>query len=325
MDDRADNDAVAASTPRVSLAAVALEGRAIRYSEVEKPNGEPLRLRRLGTADFDFDVAEAVLGIKGPAHLDTVLEAVGQVLNGTVARSLKVLVHPSKLVSFFSPLPDALSASERHEQLRQEAALLADVNTAEPVRIRAVPLRSETVTIGEEDVEHRWHHVYHVPEPVHARLTLVARTLNLGAYDLVDSTRAAAEVVRTLDSMAPVPSDVDPEKPISLALGAYGDSIEMAVLKNGLWFHSHHAPIGSSDDAAYFAVALLERLNLPVSSVGRLVMYGDDANIEEFGLLSSLLDVTPTLVNPLEIFGRTPEGAPPELLASYVPSIGAVL
>ncbi|MDX1438702.1 MAG: hypothetical protein R3284_02260 [Rubricoccaceae bacterium] len=325
MDDRADQKTGAAPKPNVSRASIALEGRAIRYAEVVQPEEGPAALRRLGTADFDFDVAESILSESGPAHLDTVLDAVGQILRGTTARSLQVVVHPNRLVGFFSPLPESLSASERYEQLRQEAALLADVKTTEPVRIRASPLRSEDVLVEERPISHRWHHVFHVPEPVHARLTLVARALNMGTYDLTDSTRAAAAVVREVDRSAPLPAMPDPEKQITLALGVYPGMVELSVLRSGLWYHSHYATIGAPDDAAYFAVALLEKLNIPNSEVGRLVMYGKQADPDEFHLLSTLFDVTPTLLNPLKIFGRTPEGVSPALLAGYAPCIGPVV
>lgn len=324
MDDRSEHDSAAASQPRVAQAAITLEGRAIRYADVEKRGVEPLKLRRLGTADFDFDVAEAVLGSTAPSNLDVVLEAVSQILRDTPAKTLKVLVHPDSLVGFFTPLPEHMSAVERHEQLRQEAALLADVTPADPVRIRAVPLRSEEVESIDGVVAHRWHHVYHLPEAVHARLTLIARALNVGTYDIVDSTRAAIQVVRALDRIGAT-NDAPPNKPISLVLGWYASDVELGLMVDGEWHYSHHASVGSPDDAAYFASALLERLSLPVSDVGRLLLYGEGIDLEEFALLADLTNTRPELLNPLEIFGRNPSGATKELLASYVTSIGSVL
>ncbi len=189
-------DAPPGAPPVVAVAA--FEGGALRYAEVERPAGAPVRLRRLGTCDFDVDAAEAVLGGGGPAALDTVASALREVFRDGGARTLLVVAHPPALVTFFTPLPEAMPAPARYEQLRQEAALLADVSTAQPVRTRAVPVRTEVLPgpEGEGGGPHRWHHVVHVPEPVHARLALLAKAAGAGTYDLVDATQAAAAVVR---------------------------------------------------------------------------------------------------------------------------------
>ena len=315
-----DDDALSAS--ETTLAALALRGQALRYAEVTQAADGTQTLRRLGVCDFDFPVDEAVLGLAGPTHLDTITEAVREVFRVSRARTLLVAVHPNGLPSFFSPLPEGLAPPQRYEQLRQEAALLGDVSTTQPVRIRAVPVRMETLVLDDAPIPHRWHHVLHVPEPIHARLALIGKALGVGTYDLVDSTQAAAAVVRALDVQQPIPIDA---QPFTLALGAYPTHVEMAVVQGGAWYHGHHSPIGAPEDAAYFVAALLERIGLSTTQVGRFFLYGETPDPDQYILLADLLGCTPQLLDPLAIYKRTPPGADPAVLASYVPCLGAVL
>lgn len=314
-------DAPAAPAP-VTLAAVAPSGHALRYAEVERA-GRRQTLRRLGTCDFDFAVDEAILGLAGPSHLETVTRALREVFRGAPVRSLLMPVHPPALSGFFTPLPETLGAPQRYEQLRQEAALLADVSTTQPVRIRAVPVRTETLEVEGRAEPYRWHHVLHVPEPVHARLTLLARALGAGTYDLVDSTQAAAAVVAALDAQRP--PEATPGRDVALALGAYPGHVELAVVRDGQWVHGHHGASGAPEDAAYFAAAFLERLGLAPAEVGRFFLYGEDADPGRYDLLAELLDAPPVLLDPLAVYGRTPPGATPAALAAYVPCVGAAL
>lgn len=327
MDDRPDAPASpAAPEPQSTLAALEFDGCALRYGEVVCAEGGPGSLRRLGTCDFEFDAEEAVFGDVEPRNFDTVIEAISEIFRGSKAPALRVAVHPPSMTGFFAPLPEGMAAADRHEQLRQEAALLADVNAAQPVRIRAVPIRTEDVEIAEAPEPHRWHHVFHVPEPVHARMTLMARALDMSAYDLLDTTRAAAKVIAALDGAAPVPPMAEqPNAPYTLALGAYAGHVELGIVHQGTWYHGHHGPMGAPDDAAYFAVALLDRIGLGTAEVGRFLLYGENADPGDFHLLADLLGQEPALFDPLTIFGRSHSGASPELLASYVPCVGALL
>jgi hypothetical protein len=306
----------------VTLAAVSLAGRALRYAEVERA-GRRRGLRRLGTCDFDFAVDEAVLGLSGPSYLETVSEALREVFHDTAARTLLVAVHPPTLPGFFSPLPEALGAPQRYEQLRQEAALLADVSMTQPVRIRAVPVRTEALTVAGHRAPYRWHHVLHVPEAVHARLTLLAKALGAGTYDLVDSTHAAAAVAAALD--APAATAIDPARPVTLVLGAYAGHVELAAVRDGQWVHGHHGPSGAPEDAAYFAAAFLGCIGVAPAEVGRFRLYGEGADPARYGLLAELLDAEPALLDPLAAYGRTPPGVPLAVLAAYVPCLGATL
>ena len=321
MDVRPDAPAAEASKP--TLAAVELHGHLLRYGEVVREDDSRDNLRRLGTCEFDFDVVEAVFGDGVPANFDTVTEAVTGIFGQSNAPALNVAVHPPAITGFFSPLPESMPAADKHEQLRQEAALLADIGAAQSVRIRAVPVRSELITIEEEPEPHQWHHVLHIPEPVHARLTLMARALNMGTYELLDTTRAASNAVHALDGVALAGHGSD--VPYTLVVGAYPDHVELSILHYGEWFHGHHGPVGDPNDAAYFAAALLDKIGLGTTDVGRFLLYGEEATPRKFRLLADLLDHQPELFNPLEIFGRTSPGATPEVLATYTPCIGALI
>lgn len=317
-----DGPLVSPALPTVMLAAVSMSGRALRYAEVER-TGRRRALRRLGACDFDFAVDEAVLGRTGPSRLETVSEALREVFRGTAASSLRVAVHPPAIPGFFSPLPEALGAPQRYEQLRQEAALLADVSPIESVRIHAIPVRTEVLAVEEGAAPYRWHHVLPVPEAVHARLTLLAQALGAATYDLVDSTHATAALI--LDAQRAEAPDPDAARPTTLTLGTYAGHIELAVVRDGQWMHSHHGPGGAPEDAAYFAAAFLECLGVAPAEVDRFRLYGEDADPTRYSLLAELLDAEPVLLDPLAAFDRMPLGAAPAVLAAYVPCLGAVL
>lgn len=325
MDDRPD--APAAEASESTLAAVEIHRRSLRYGEVVRDGESGVgNLRRLGTCEFEFDVVDAVFGEGVPRHFDTVTEAVTGIFGESNAPALSVAAHPPALTGFYTPLPESMAAADKHEQLRQEAALLANISAAQPVRIRAVPVRSEAIEIADVSEAHQWHHVLHIPEPVHARLTLLARALNMGTYDLLETTRSAASVVIALDSTAAAPPlSRDSDAPYTLVMGTYSDHVELSIVCDGAWFHGHHGLVGDPNDAAYFAAALLDKIGLGTGDVGRFLLYGENATPRDFRLLADLLDQQPVLVNPLEVFGRTPDGATPEVLASYAPCIGALI
>ncbi len=310
-------------------AVAALRGRALRYAEVERPNdGSAPRLRRLGTCDFDVDVEEAVLGNDGAEGLDAVGAALREVFRESAPRVLTIVARPAALVSFFTPLPDGLAAPARYEQLRQEAALLADVTTAQPVRIRAVPVRTEILPLGPR----RWHHVLHVSEPVHARITLLARGLGAGTYDLVDATQTVASVARAVIADARAAGEVaDPARPYSLVIGSYAGEAEFSLLRDAVddgqpaWHFGLHAAAETPEDAAYFGLTMLDRLSVTPEEVGRLLVYGDRIDPDMRAALGELLGSAALPLDPLPLFGRRPEGVDAAALAAFAPCLGAVV
>jgi len=303
---------------------IGLSGSALRYAEIERDAAVdrstgrvPGRLLRLGTCDFEVDIEQGVLADGAPYAIQGIGEALREVFKDTAAQALVVVAHPPHTTSFFTPVPVGLDAAARDEQLRQEAALLADVSSEEPVRVRAVPLRLDTIG----GTPHRWHHVTHVSEPIHARLSLLARALGVDRYDLSDSPRAAAAIVR-----ATTATEGRHTNDIELAVGAYSSHTEVSVSRGPSWLFGHHGPGSSPEDTAYFALAALERIGIAPSSVARLHVYGDEGRQEErLSVLSSLLELDATPLDPLSLYGRRPDGISADHLAGFAPVLGATL
>ena len=226
-------------------------------------------------------------------------------------------------------------APARYAQLQEEAALLADVSAAQPVRIRAAPVRTAELPGG----RHRWHHVVHVPEAVHARATLLARSLGAGTYDLLDSTHTVASVVHAALERGRAAGEAwHPSRLYALAVGSYGDGAEFSLSRYepGLdadvggsrrpeWHFALHAAGGAPADAAYFAAALLENIALSPEDVGRVYLYGDQAEPERHADLATVFGQEPRPLDPMPLFGRRPEGVPASALAAFAPCLGAVV
>jgi hypothetical protein len=303
------------------VAILGLQGSVLRYAEVE--DGQAAALRRLGTVEFEGDAERTLLGDGGPPLGPALERAVREVFDTEregPPDALIVAAHPSHTVSFATPLPEALSAEAGHEHLRQEAALLADVPAGRPVRIRAVPVRTEPLTRRAEasPEPHRWHHVLYLSEAVHARLSLLARALGVASYDLVDTTRAAAAIVQRLDPSG----DLDR---VALAVGAYGGHTEYALCRGGAWAYGHYGPGATSEDTAYYALALLERLGYDADTPRRLFVYGDAPHHERFDLLTQMVNLTAEPLDPLVLFGRRPGGVDPAQLSAFAPLLGVTL
>ena len=299
-------------------AGVEVYGRVMRYAEVRGGGAAPLHLVRLGACDFDFDVAEALLGLAGPTHLDTVATAVREIFADSAARTLAVAVHPWNCTSFFSPLPAGMPPAERFEQLRQEAAMLSDASVARPVRVKATPVRIETLADGQ--VAH-WHHVLRLSDSVHARFDHVATEPegegSRWKHDFVDTTAAAAAVVGRRPEMD--------DDAFALAIGVYGSRSEVALCRGATWHYGHHAEAGALEDGAYFVAALLDRLGVDPSDLAHLFLYGDGIDAEAVEGVEALLGLRARPLNPLDMFRPARSGADPLTLASYAPVIGALL
>ena len=280
------------------------------------------RLVRLGACDFDFDIAEALLALVGPTHLDTVTTAVREIFEGSKAEVLHAVVHPWNCTSFFSPLPAGMPPSERFEQLRQEAAMLSDASVARPVRVKATPVRIEMMPDGRET---HWHHVLRLPDAVHARVEHVARDFSAAAeegarpHEFVDATGAAAVIAGHLLRGR------DDGPAFALALGVYGDRTEYALCRGTTWHFGHHAEAGALEDGAYFGAALLDRLGVTPAEVGHLFLYGDDADPDALSGVEDLLGLDAQPLNPLAVFRHANSGTDPFALSAYAPVIGSLL
>ena len=235
---------------RRPVAVAGLSGPVLRYAEVTHgPEGPALR--RLGAADFELDAERAVFETGDPEALEAVAAALAEGLGGTAADALVVAAHPTATTAFFTPLPAGLDPEVRAGQLRQETALLADLAPTQAVRVRARQVRTEPAPGGPRE----WFHVVHVDEPVHARLSLLADALGVGAYDVADSTRAAAAVAGA--------------EGLALVVGAFGRHTEVSVARDGAFLFGTHGPSGvvAVSPSASASMRLVRPRNCATNSV----------------------------------------------------------
>ncbi len=310
----------AAASPDVRrVAVIGLAGRLMRYTEVEHTGDGAPRLRRLGACDFAADAAAAVFadGTAGGGDADALADlvaALGEVFAGIGPHTLVVAAHPTDTTGFFTPLPSGLDPHARDEQLRQEAALLSDVPPAQPVRVRAAAVRAEGLPEGERT----WYHVVHVAEPVHARLALLAQATGATAYDLIDSTRAASNLLEAGPTAGTAAG-------LTVAVGAYAGHTEVALVADGALVFGYHGAGATPEDTAYFALAAAERVGVAPDAVARVVLYGDDADADRTRLLDEMTGQTATPLDPFAPFGRRPDGVDPFEASAFAPVLGAAL
>ncbi|MGB3543388.1 hypothetical protein [Rubrivirga sp.] len=286
------------------LAVAGLSGRTLRYAEIV-PGPQP-SLRRLGAADFETNVERAVFAEGDPDALAAVTDALVDGLEGTDATELIFAAHPTATTTFFTPLPVGLAADERSGQLRQEAALLADLAPTRVVRARSRSIRTEETSAG--DLE--WFQTVHVTEAVHGRLVRLASAIGVDDYDVSDTTRASARVA--------------PYGGVCLLVGAYTRHTEIAVVRDGEFVFGTHGPSTAPADTAYFALAALQQSGVAGPEVRHLHVYGDDATDSRLELVVEFIGLERTFLDPLTTFSRTLAADPSEL-ASFAPVLGAAL
>ena len=303
--------------PAPTLAVVGLSGHVLRYAEVATGAAGP-RLLRLGACDFETDAEAAVFGSGDAATLAVVEDALRDVFAGSAARSLVVTVPATASTAFFTPLPVGLAAAERDDQIRQEAALLADLPPATPVRVRAVPVRAEATDAGGARL---WYHVLHVSEGVHAHLGRLAAALGVASYDVADAGRGAAAVVRALPAAAAGAAAGG----VDLVVGAYADHTEATVVRGGELVFGHHGPGTTPEDTAYYALAALEAAGHDATAVGRVFASGDAADADRLAVLAGLTGQDAAPLNPITLFGRPVDAASAWELAAFAPVLGAAL
>lgn len=293
-------------------AGIDIVGRSLRYSEVEQ-YGTRFRLLRLGSCDFDFDVAKEVLSNPSEESVAMVSEAVGDVFAGSIAGSLHVTVHPPDCYSFFSPLPSESDPAERNVRLRQEAALLA--GTERPLHITADTVRSQTLNNGAV-VE--WVHVLAVENIMHERIRDVIRDLPQPRKRLMVGMQAAASTVGRLEALAP--------GEYAMAIGWYPDHVEYALCRDREWYFSKYTDAVPPVDVAYFAAHAADRFGLSPEDVGSLYLYGNDANRSNFPDLESVFGSEIRPLNPLVVLDVDSGTLSSDFdVEAYVGCIGAAL
>jgi hypothetical protein len=308
-------------------AGIEVAGNTLRYAEVEVPpvtegHTRP-RLLRMGACDFDIDVAEAILDPSGTASIDTVTRALSDIFQDSSAEHLSLAVHGWLGTSFFAPLPADASASAKFEQLQQEAALLADADTARPLQVTATPVRVE---VRQDGREYHWHHVLRLAEAVQARTAYLARCVGpTVSHRFVDSAAAVAEVASRLLRGTEGDGGPSADTAYGLAVGVYGDRIELSVLRGGSWFFGHWIPAAEVADTKYFGAALLQRLGIAPTTVTRLFVYGHPEDHAAAAGIEALVNRKARPLDPLGVFAAARSQADPLVLSAFAPCVGAAL
>jgi hypothetical protein len=345
-------------------AGIELCGTTLRYAEAEaygpKRSGRPgrpraesgHRLLRLGSCDFDFDVARVLWGTGGAASSEsfdrqvaTLGEALADVYEQTTAEELRVTVHPSQAPSFFAPAPAGASKADRRARFRREARLLTRAagmpapETAAPeapfaadapddLHVDARKLRAGSETGGQDS----WFRVLALEEATHARFQQVMERVPMPSFRWVASTEASAQgaavLQRRREEGASTGDAASTEDAATLAVGRYPGHLELALVRGKALRHALHAPGATPADGAYFAAALLDRLGIVPSAVEDVFAYGLDVGAPEdaFAPLGRLTGTTPQLLDIRPILGLDPDRLAEDFDAGpYVPCVAAAL
>ena len=292
----------------------------LRYAEVER-RGSDYRLLKLGSCEFDFNMAQMLTGGAPPMYLDTLAEALSDVFAESKASDLHVVFHPTNCFSFFTPLFVDMSDEARKRRLQDEATLLTTGERPVSLHLTADAVHTETLDNGRV-VE--WFHVLGVHEHVHAQLDRILRRLPQDNYRFNLSTRGAANAIETLARLAGTATRET--APFALAIGYYKTHVEFVICRHHRWYFSHFAPCSAPSDGVYFALSLLRRLNLDRSGFGHLYLYGDDVEPEVFTLLQDIFQQIPDVLNPMDVVAldRKKPGMHFDAEA-YVPCIGIAM
>lgn len=312
-----------------------IHGAALRYAEVEQHERQ-YRLLRLGSCDFDFDVARVLLRAEETAPLDVLAEALSDVLEGTTATHMNAVLHPPHACSFFTPLDAAASRDERRRQILEEATLLmqgraADARAEEASEeeglhltthtLSGAPAAASAASLGEAAAPVTWVHVLALRRRAPERLERALSALPQLSRRWMLSTRAVAQVVSHAARR-----EAAAEDDYALAVGWYASHIEYVLCRGRHWHFSHYTKAGPPVDGAYFAAAMLERLGLAPAAVRRVFVYGEEKPLEAFAPLGRVFGPAPQRLDPMPLVDLDPGSLAGAFNASaYAPCIGAML
>lgn len=285
-------------------ASIDVQQEVLRYAEVEC-YGEQRRLLRLGSCDFSFDAAKELSEGGNAEHLDTMAGALEDVFAGSSVRRFNLVLHPPACYSFFTPVPAGFSASERKQRLQEEASLLAQAHAGTTLRLTEDALYQETL----EEEQVTWYHVLVVEEGLWKRLQHLLGNVPSLEHRTMLSMQGAAQAVTMLAQKGP-PRErprSPAEAPYTLALGWYPTHVEYTLCREGSWYFSHYTPSGSPTDCAYFAITLLNRLELMPQAVNQLYLYGNTVDVTQFDLLEQIFGIEPERLSALHLVDVNPE------------------
>lgn len=145
-----------------------------------------------------------------------------------------------------------------------------------------------------------WVHVLAVPTAVDERMSEIVGTLPMARYDWIVSSEAAGRVTSRLERTGG--SAQEALRPYTLAVGQYPSHTEYSLSRNREWYHAHYAEEAQSpENRAYFAVGIMNRVDVPLDAVGRLYVYGKDVDVADYGPFVNIFDRTPEVLNPFRV------------------------
>lgn len=298
-----------------AFASIDFSWATLRYAEVAHEDGH-VRPLQLGSCDFDFDVTRALLYAESPDRLDVVIEALVDVFAEATSEQLRVVIHPPDAYTFVTVVPAALPRADRVQRFQQEAALLAGTEASEPLHVTAQTVQTEETHLDIEPVN-----VLAMPSALHVRFERVVDALPQTDLQWMLSTQAAARLFARDETSA-----AGREIAFSLAVGVYPTCTEFALLRNGQWYYSHYADTEDPVEAAYFATALLDRLDIPRSGVTRVGLYGIRVDTAAYAPFETVFDVVPEPVDPFGVLGLESQAGQGDFSAGgYGPCVGAAL
>jgi len=300
-------------------AAIHIDGSTIRYAALAQED-DVLRLQRLGHRTFEFDVVQALWDAAPvPDALDRIETAVQEAFDGVGVSSLRLVLHPLDVYSFFAPVPAGLSTQERERHITPQAALVTGARSPDALRLTLRPVR--TVEEGGEGIE--WVHVLAVPRDVDERMEAFLGMLPGHHTARMISSEASARLL----GYAETESSLDTERSFQLIIGAYSSHTEYALTCDWEWYHAHATQEArTAANRAYYAVGGLNRVRVPPSAVDRVFLYGPDAHPGAQEVYESVFECRTAFLDPVKRLPLMPErsqsGDAPRL---DVPCIGGAL
>lgn len=299
-------------------ASIELCGNVLRYAELER-HGARYRLLRLGRHDFEVDLVEAIHRGTRSEHWQALTEVLGDLFDTSAASRLAVTLHPPAAHSFFTALPATLQGPERARHLRREAGVLMQSDAPRPLRLTADRIYSEEE--GGETIE--WLHVLALEEDVQERIDLLVGALPFETYRLMLSTHAVASVIGQVERREGAEGR---RGPYTLAVGWYPSHAEYVLWRDGQWRFGRYVDAPAPSDIAYYAAALLQRLQVEPAVVGRLFTYGEAETTEPFDPLATALRLTPEPLRPSQLVRLDADAVDFRIdAASLTPCVGAAL
>jgi hypothetical protein len=287
-------------------AAVAFEGSALRYAEVETV-GNHARLLRLGACDFEF-APDEMLRAGNAEALAIVREAIGDVFEGSEASGLRVVLPPPGVLTWTAPFPPEQPVTERNARLKLETTLLAGADAAPGLNLTLQPLyRSDAF---------EWVQVVALPRPVQGRMEALGRTLSGGP------TRPSL----TLLGAARMAAACGSAEGLTVALGLFDARTEYVIVRGGDPVVLSSGKAERGPNALFSLLRLIDRLGAGAEAVQAAFVYGDAASAPDLDALPDVFTTPFAPLNPLRaLLVDDPDAADAFEVSAYAPVVGAAL